>query len=57
MKLRLEDLEATKIFYEKELKEDLSGGEKISYLRALKLIEVFIHEEKKAERKSAIDCT
>ena len=46
MKLRIEDLEATKIFYEKELKDsDLSGGEKTSYIKALGIIEVFILEE------------
>lgn len=48
MKLKLDDLLETKIFYEKELKEDLSGGEKISYLKALGIIEEFILEEKSA---------
>ena len=51
MKLKLQDLEATKIFYEKELKDsDLSGGEKTSYIKALGIIEEFIEIEKEAEK-------
>jgi len=46
MRLKLEDLKKTKSFYKVELeKEDLTGGEKDSYLKALKIIEGFIGEE------------
>jgi len=44
--LRLKDLEETRSFYKKELKdEELTGGERDSFLRALKLIEGFIERE------------
>ncbi len=40
MRLDLKALEETKIYYEKELKDDeLTGGERNSYLKALKSIE------------------
>jgi len=52
MRLKLEDLKKTKSFYEVELeKEDLTGGEKDSYLKALKIIEGFIGEEEGAGEK------
>ena len=51
MKLRLEDLEATKDFYKVELeKGDLAGSERDSFLKAKKLIEEFIEIEKEDER-------
>ena len=52
MALKLKDLKKTKDFYKVELeKEDLAGGERNSYLRALKLIEGFIEREEEAEEK------
>ena len=49
MALKLKDLEETKIYYEKELKdEDLAGGERDSFLKALKIIEGFIEGEEEA---------
>jgi len=52
MRLNLKDLEETRSFYEVELKkEDLTGGERNSYLKALKLIEGFIEREEKAGEK------
>ncbi|GAI53984.1 unnamed protein product, partial [marine sediment metagenome] len=42
--------EENKIYYEKELKdEELTGGERDSYLKALKLIEGFIEREEEAK--------
>jgi len=50
MALKLKDLKKTKDFYKVELeKEDLAGGERNSYLNALKLIEGFIEREEEAE--------
>ena len=50
MALKLKDLEKTRSFYKVELeKEDLAGGERNSYLNALKLIEGFIEREEEAE--------
>jgi len=47
MRINLKDLEETKIYYEKELEdEELTEGERNSYLKALKLIEGFIGREK-----------
>ena len=52
MRLNLKDLEETKIYYEKELEdEDLTGGERNSYLKALGIIEELIEREKEAEEK------
>jgi len=52
MALKLKDLEETRSFYKVELeKEDLTGGERNSYLKALKLIEGFIEREEEAEEK------
>jgi len=52
MALKLKDLEETRSFYKVELeKEDLAGGERNSYLKALKLIEGFIEREEEAEEK------
>jgi len=52
MKLTLKALEETRSFYKVELeKGDLTGRERNSYLKALKLIEGFIKREKKAEKK------
>ena len=46
MRLNLKGLEETKIYYEQELKdEELTGRERNSYLKALKLIEGFIERE------------
>ena len=51
MKLKLQALEETRSFYKVELKkEDLAGGERDSFLKALEIIQVFILEEKEAER-------
>ena len=51
MKLKIDDLKETKIYYEKFLKdENLGGGERDSVLRALELIEEFIEIEKEAEK-------
>ena len=50
MALKLKDLEETRSFYKVELeKEDLTGGERNSYLKALKLIEGFIEREEEAQ--------
>ena len=52
MALKLKDLKKTKDFYKVELeKEDLAGGERNSYLKALKIIEGFIEREEEAEEK------
>lgn len=54
MALKLKDLEETRSFYKVELeKEDLSGGERNSYLKALEIIEKCIkrEEEKEESRK------
>ena len=52
MKLNLKALKETKDFYKVELeKEDLTGGEKDSYLKALKIIEGFIGREEKEEAR------
>ena len=52
MAIKLKDLEETKFFYEQELKdEELTGGERNSYLKALKLIEGFIEKGKKSGEK------
>jgi len=52
MRLNLKGLEETKIYYEQELKdEELAGGERNSYLKALKLIVGFIEREEEAEEK------
>jgi len=46
MKLKIKDLEETKIYYEKELKDvDLAGGERDSFLKALGIIELCIKRE------------
>lgn len=48
MRLKLKDLEETRSFYKQELKDEgLTGGERDSYLNALKIIEGFIGEEEK----------
>jgi len=55
MRVNLKDLEETKIYYEKELKdEELTGRERNSYLKALELIEGFIEREKEAGKKERI---
>jgi len=52
MRLNLKGLEETKIYYEKELKdEELAGGERASLEKALFLIEGFIGREKEAGEK------
>ena len=52
MALKLKDLEETRSFYKQELKDEgLAGGERDSYLKALKLIEEFIEREEEAEEK------
>ena len=52
MALKLEDLKKTKNFYKVELeKKDLAGGERNSYLKALKLIEGFIEKEEAEEKR------
>ena len=52
MRLNLKALEETKIYYEKELKdEELSGGERDSFLKALGIIEECIKREEEAEEK------
>jgi len=52
MRLNLKDLEETRSFYKVELeKEELAGGERNSYLKALELIEGFIEREEEAEEK------
>lgn len=46
-KLKLKDLEETRSFYKAELiKENLTGGERNSYLKALEIIEKCIKKEK-----------
>jgi len=55
MALKLKDLEETRSFYKVELeKEDLTGGERNSYLKALKFIEGFIEREKEVGEKERI---
>jgi len=50
MTLKLKDLEETRSFYKVELeKEDLTGGERNSYLKALEIIEKCIKREEEAE--------
>jgi hypothetical protein len=52
MRLNLKDLEETKIYYEKELEdEELTGGERNSYLKALGIIEKYIKREEEAKEK------
>jgi len=52
MRLNLKDLEETKIYYEKELEdEELTGGERNSYLKALGIIEKYIKREEEAKGK------
>lgn len=52
MRLKLEDLKETKDFYKVELeKEDLTGGERNSYLKALGIIEKYIKREEEAKEK------
>jgi len=52
MRINLKDLEETKIYYEKELEdEELTGGERDSFLKALGIIEGFIEREKEAGEK------
>ncbi|GAI57921.1 unnamed protein product [marine sediment metagenome] len=46
-RLTLNDLEETRSFYKAELiKENLTGGERNSYLKALEIIEKCIKKEK-----------
>ena len=53
MRLKLQALEETKIYYQKELKdENLAGGEKKSYLKALEIIEGIISEEREEKQKN-----
>lgn len=57
MRLNLEGLEETKIYYKQKLKdEELTGGERDSYLKALRLIEGFIERElaKKSGKRERI---
>jgi len=52
MALKLKDLEETRSFYRVELeKEDLAGGERDSFLKALGIIEECIEREEEAEEK------
>jgi len=52
MAIKLKDLEKTRSFYKVELeKEDLAGGERNSYLKALEIIEKCIKREEEAEEK------
>ncbi len=52
MALKLKDLEETRSFYKVELeKEDLTGGERDSYLEALEIIEECIKREEEARGK------
>ena len=54
MAIKLKDLEETRSFYKVELeKEDLAGGERDSFLKALGIIEKCIkrEEEKEESRK------
>jgi len=53
MKLNLKALEETRSFYEVELgKEGLTGGERDSFLKALKLVKGFIGEEEAGDQKT-----
>jgi len=53
MRLRLEDLKKTKSFYKVELeKEELAGGERNSYLKALGIIEKCIERELEREKEA-----
>ena len=48
----IKDLEETRSFYKRKLEDkELAGGERDSYLKALKLIEGFIEREKEAGEK------
>ena len=50
MALKLKDLEETRSFYKVELeKEELAGGERDSFLKALGIIEKCIKREEEAE--------
>jgi len=50
MALKLKDLEETRSFYKVELeKEELAGGERDSFLKALGIIEECIKREEEAE--------
>jgi len=52
MAIKLKDLEETRSFYKVELeKEDLAGGERDSFLKALGIIEKCIEREEEAEEK------
>jgi len=52
MALKLKDLEETRSFYKVELeKEELAGGERDSFLKALGIIEECIEREEEAEKK------
>ena len=52
MALRLKDLEETRSFYKVELeKEDLTGGERNSYLKALRIIKKCIEKEEAKEKR------
>jgi len=52
MALKLKDLEETRSFYKVELeKEELAGGERDSFLKALGIIEKCIEREEEAEKK------
>ncbi|GAI01583.1 unnamed protein product [marine sediment metagenome] len=56
MALKLKDLEETRSFYKQELKdEELTGGERNSYLKALKLIKRFIEIEKETRELEKIN--
>lgn len=56
MKVKLEELKETKIYYEKELKnEELTGGERISFLKALGIIKGFIKREKETREIEEIN--
>jgi len=51
MALKLKDLEETRSFYKVELeKEELAGGERDSFLKALGIIEKCIKREEEAEK-------
>jgi len=51
MIINLKALKETEDFYKLELeREDLAGGERDSYLKALKLIEGFIEKEEAGEK-------
>jgi len=52
MRLNLKALEETRSFYKVELeKEELAGGERDSFLKALGIIEKCIKREEEAEEK------